>query len=98
MSSVTTPAIEPNKKYSGGVKLCPCSGVLVDCTGQPIAAVDDKTVTDSCVVGQGCTPESWDIYFKKNITIYGEYMHSTRCSNLFTCVYGDDRCCTSQSD
>ena len=43
---------------------------MVDCTGQPIAVVDDKTV-DSCVVGQGCTPESWDIHFKKILLYMG---------------------------
>ena len=59
-TSITIPAMKPNKKYTGGVRLPPDILVSLDFTGQPIAATDDKMAED-CVVGQGQVPGSNDI-------------------------------------
>ena len=66
MNSIAIPTIKPNRKYTGGDRLCPdvlevrlCSAsvlAFVVCTGQLIVAVDDSKV-DGCVVGQGCVSE-----------------------------------------
>ena len=59
MSSIMVAAMKPNKKYTGGDRLCPDILILlalVGCTGQPIVAVDDEMVDG--FVGQSYIPES----------------------------------------
>ena len=60
MSSIVVAAMKPNKKYTGGDRLCPdiILLALVGCTGQPIVAVDDEMVDG--FVGQSYVPESED--------------------------------------
>ena len=69
MISITIPAKKPNKKYTGGVRLCPDVLTLIDSTGQPIDAADDEMIDSfvvgqecvvgrECIIGQECVPES----------------------------------------
>ena len=57
--SITIPAMKPNTKYIGEVRLSPDILVSLDFAGQPVAAVDDKMAKD-CIVGQGNVPGSED--------------------------------------
>ena len=54
--STTIPAIKPNKKYTGGVRLfSDIASVAIDCTGGPfIVVLAEKTIDMSltaCILG-----------------------------------------------